>query len=93
MNTSPDPRGQAALMLCEGILLLLAERGSLGKDEIVSMIEGLVEVKHEMAGTSESVVVSVESIGLLRAASQSIAAVFHPPKHPDDSSDLPEAAA
>ena len=72
MDRSPDPHGQAALMLCQGMLLLFVEKGSLGKDEVASMIEGLIEVKHEMAGTSESVVVSIESIGLLRSISLSI---------------------
>ena len=72
-------------MLCESLMVLLVEDGIIRKEQAVDAIESVVEVKQEIAGTTESVVVSVASIGLLRAVSQSIAAatapkVLNPPK-------------
>ncbi len=74
MEKNPDPHGQAALMLCDGLLLLLIEKGILEKDRVADIIEGLIEVKQEIAGVRESVVVSMASIALLRAVARSIAA-------------------
>ncbi|MFC0387956.1 hypothetical protein [Muricoccus vinaceus] len=78
MTLTPDPHGQAALMLCEALALLLVERGTLLKSQVVEAIDGLIEVKQEIAGVSESVVVSIASIGLLRAIAQSVAAAAVP---------------
>ena len=78
MNLTPDPHGQAALMLCEGALLLLIEKGILNKDQAADLIEGIIEVKLEIAGVSESVVVSMESISLLRTVARSISAAAGP---------------
>ncbi len=75
MTLSPDPYGQAALMLCESLMMLLVERGIIPKEQAVEAIEAVVEVKQEIAGTTESVVVSMTSIGLLRAVSQSLSAM------------------
>ena len=61
-------------MLCEGLALLLIEEGILPKAGVVDAIEGIVEVKREIAGVSEDVVVSVTSIGLLLGVVRSIAA-------------------
>ena len=66
-------------MLCESLMVLLVERGIIGKEQATEAIETVVDVKQELAGTSESVVVSVASIGLLRGVSQSISAAT-PPK-------------
>ena len=74
MNLTPDPHGQAALMLCESFMVLLVEEGLIAREKIMDAIETVVEVKRQIAGTSESVVVSVASIGLLRAVSQSVSA-------------------
>ena len=74
MDHDPDPHGQAALMLCERMLLLLVERGVLPKDDVLDAIADVINVKQEIAGTTESVVVSMTSIGLLRAIAQSLAA-------------------
>jgi hypothetical protein len=74
MNLTPDPHGQAALLLCESLLFLLIEKGIIDKTQMVEAIDGVIEVKQEIAGTSESVVVSMASIGLLRAVSGSLAA-------------------
>jgi hypothetical protein len=74
MKLTPDPHGQAALMLVESLLLLLVEGGVLRKEQVVEAIDGVVELKQEMAATSESVVVSIASIGLLRAVSGSLSA-------------------
>jgi hypothetical protein len=72
MTLIPDPHGQAALMLCEALALVLVESGLLSRSKVVEAIDGVVEVKHEIAGVSESVVVSVASISLLQAISRSI---------------------
>ena len=74
MKLTPDPHGQAALMLCESLIVLLVEEGVIDRDQAVDAIEGVIEVKQEIAGTSESVIVSVASIRLLRAVAQSISA-------------------
>jgi hypothetical protein len=77
MKPAPDPHGQAALMLVESLLLLLVERGVVQKEQVTEAIAGLVEVTQEIAGTSESVVIST-SIGLLRAVAGSLAAATAP---------------
>ncbi len=66
-------------MLCESLMVLLVEKGIIHKEQAIEAIETVVEVKREIAGTTESVVVSVASIGLLRAVAQSISAAT-PPK-------------
>ena len=78
MELHPDPHGQAALMLCESLMLLLVEDGVIRKDQAVEAIKDVIEVKQEIAGVSESVVVSVASIGLLKGVSRSIAAAPEP---------------
>ena len=78
MELKPDPHGQAALMLCESVLLLLVEQGIIDKVQAFDAIEGVIEVKQEMAGVSESVVVSLASITLLRAVARSISAAAGP---------------
>ena len=78
MTLTPDPHGQAALMLSETVALLLVENGILLKSQVVDAIEGIIEVKEEIAGVSESVVVSIVSIGLLQTIAQSIAAADVP---------------
>jgi hypothetical protein len=78
MKADPDPHGQAALMLMESLLLLLVEEGVLLKEQMIDNIDGVIEVKQEIAGTSESVVVSLASIGLLRAVSASLSAAAGP---------------
>ncbi len=65
-------------MLCESLMMLLIERGIIRKEQVVGLIETLVEVKQEIAGTTESVVVSMASIGLLRAVAQSLSAIAAP---------------
>ncbi len=72
MEHDPDPHGQAALMLCERMLLLLVEEGVLPRDRVLDAIGDVIDVKQEIAGTTESVVVSMTSIGLLRAIAQSL---------------------
>jgi hypothetical protein len=78
MKLTPDPHGQAALMLCESLMVLLVEEGIIRKEQAVETIETVIEVKQEIAGTTESVVISMASIGLLRAVSQSISAASTP---------------
>ncbi len=74
MALLPDPHGQAALMLCEGLALLLIEKGFLLREQVVEAIDGVIEVKQEIAGVDESVVVSMTSIGLLLGVARSVAA-------------------
>jgi hypothetical protein len=78
MTSTPDPHGQAALMLCESLALLLIEHGALSKHQVIDAIEGVIEVKREIAGTSEPVVVSVASILLLQTILRSISAASSP---------------
>ena len=75
MELHPDPHGQAALMVCESLLILLIESGAIQKNVAVEALNDIIDVKQEIAGTSESVVVSMASIGLLRALAQSISAL------------------
>lgn len=65
-------------MLYEGLALLLIERGVLSKAQIVETIYGVIEVKQEIAGVTESVVVGVASIGLLQTIARSLAAAPPP---------------
>ena len=65
-------------MLCESLMLLLVERGVIDKDQAAEAIDGVIEVKREVAGKRESVVVSMASIALLRAVAQSVAAATEP---------------
>ena len=65
-------------MLVESLLLLLVEKGVVEKDRAIEAIDGIVEIKQEIAGKSESVVVSIASIGLLRAVSSSLLAAVAP---------------
>ena len=65
-------------MLVESLLLLLVEKGVVQKDRAIEAIDGIVEIKQEIAGKSESVVVSIASIGLLRAVSSSLLAAVAP---------------
>ena len=74
MKSDPDPHGQAALMLCESLMILLVEQGVISKDKAVQAITNVIEVKREIAGIEESVVVSVISVGLLKVVAQSISA-------------------
>ena len=74
----PDPHGQAALMLCESMALVLIGQGVVTKAQMADAISGVIEIKREIAGTSESVVVSVASINLLQAVARSISAAPEP---------------
>lgn len=65
-------------MLCESLALLLVEKGVIRKDQAARAIEDVIEVKYEIAGKRESVVVSMTSIALLRDVAQSIAAAAEP---------------
>ncbi len=65
-------------MLCESLMFLLVDEGIIRKEQAVEAIENVVDVKQEIAGTSESVVVSMVSIGLLRAIARSISAATTP---------------
>ncbi len=65
-------------MLCESLTLLLVERGIIHKVEATEAIEGIIELKVEAAGASESVVVSLASIGLLQNIARSVDAARAP---------------
>ena len=78
MKLTPDPHGQAALMLCESLMLLLIEEGVIPKDEALQAIADVIEVKREIAGATEGVVVSAASIGLLQGVTRSLSAAAEP---------------
>ncbi len=65
-------------MLVESLLFLLIDNGVVLKRQIVEAIDSVIDVKQEMAGTSEGVIVGMASIGLLRAVSASLAATAAP---------------
>ena len=65
-------------MLCESLALLLIEQGVISKHQVIDTIEGVIEVKREIAGTSEPVVVSVASILLLQIILRSISTASSP---------------
>ncbi len=65
-------------MLCESLMILLVEDGVIRKEQAIDAIDTVIEVKQEIAGTAESVVVSVASIVLLRAIAQSLSAASPP---------------
>ena len=71
MELTPDAHGQAALMLFKGFLPLLVEKGIIDKDETADLREGIIDIKQEIVGVRESLVVSVASITLLRAMARS----------------------
>ncbi len=78
MANDPDPHGQAALMLCESLILLLIERGLIGRDETTETVNGVIEVERERAVTSHRVVITVASINLLQSIAQSLSAASAP---------------
>lgn len=61
-------------MLCESLMLLLIEEGVIQKDQAVEAISNVMDVKREIAGVKESVVVSMTSIVLLQDVAQSLLA-------------------
>ncbi|MGI4793192.1 MAG: hypothetical protein ACRYG8_03730 [Janthinobacterium lividum] len=62
-------------MLCESLAYLLVEQRLVCQQQVIDAIEGVIEVKQEMAGVSEPVVVSITSILLLQDILNSIRAV------------------
>ena len=56
-------------------MIVFIEQGVLSKDLALSALETVIDVKQEIAGTTERVVVSMASIGMLRSVMQSLAAV------------------
>ena len=65
-------------MLCEGLLLLLIRNGAITKDDASETIDEIIEVKREIAGERESVVVSMASIALLKTIAHSLSAATEP---------------
>ena len=77
MSHNPDPHGRAALMLCEGLVLLLVETGVIGRDE-AAVIDGLVEVQQEIAAGGESTITGVAALALLGIVARSVSAATDP---------------
>ena len=61
-------------MLCESLMLALIEQDVITRAIAVQTIDTVIDVKQAIAGDTESIVVSMTSIGLLRAVSQSMSA-------------------
>ncbi len=61
-------------MLCESLAYLLIEQETVSRQQVIDAIEGVIEVKQKLAGTSEPVVVSVASILLLKTIMRSMSA-------------------
>ena len=65
-------------MLCESLMLLLVQEKLIDKEQVLEAIDLVIDVKKGMAGKRESVVVSVESINLLRDLARSISSADDP---------------
>lgn len=52
-------------MLCEALIHMLLDKGLLDRDEVCETIEGLEEIKQEMAGRQEPADVGQVARGLL----------------------------
>jgi hypothetical protein len=87
MTPPSDPHGQAALILCESLILLLVEKGVIRREDAYDAVEGAIDVRREVASSSQSVVVTVASISLLQAVVRSIAAAA---ERPADGPEIPE---
>ena len=74
----PRPGGQAALMLSESLGLLPVETGIVSRQAALDAIDGLVEVKEEIAGVQKGVAMGMASIALLRRVRESLAAAREP---------------
>ena len=61
-------------MLCESLMLLLIENGVISKDRAIEAVSNVMDVKREIGGNKESVVVSVTSILLLQEVERSLIA-------------------
>ncbi|MBE7211092.1 MAG: hypothetical protein INR65_08735 [Gluconacetobacter diazotrophicus] len=82
MPPSPDPHGQAALMLCEALALLLIEEGTIPRERMVEAIDGVIEVKQELARTSEKPEIGSAAISLLQDIVRSVALASPPGPSP-----------
>ena len=65
-------------MLYESLVLLLIDQRVIGKAEALESINDVVELKRDIAGVSESVVVGMTSIALMRQVAHSVAAASKP---------------
>lgn len=73
MWASPDPFGQAALLLVESLLHALIEKKLLSVDEAVVIVEGAAEVKVEIApDLGDTPEVLAKSLDLLSAITTSL---------------------
>ena len=68
-------------MLIEGLVHLLVQQGTVGKEEVVSTIKGIIEVEQESAGTSPAIVVDIASILVLQTLMRGVS-VASPSENP-----------
>ena len=61
-------------MLCESLMLLLIESGVINKERAIEAVSNVMDVKREIGGHREDVVVSVTSILLLQEVERSLIA-------------------
>jgi hypothetical protein len=69
--------GEAALMLCECLILLLIEKEVISKDEAGEVLDSVIEVSTEFAESSRAST-DVTSISLLLMIARSISAAADP---------------
>ncbi len=74
MVLSPDPQGEAALLLCEGLFQLLLETDIVTKDNVLHAIEDIIAARQANPGATGDDCVSIATIGVLRAIGVSLAA-------------------
>ena len=61
-------------MLCESLMLLLIENDVISKDRAIEAVSNVMDVKREIGGSKESVVMSMTSILLLQEVERSLIA-------------------
>jgi len=74
MKPSPDPLGQASLMLWEGLVLLLIEKGVVNKDDAVTVVIGVTEIVQGLVRTQNKAKANLELVRILRAIAGSLSA-------------------
>jgi hypothetical protein len=76
---SPDPEGQASLMLCEGILHLLVEERVITKGRALEAINGVLELLRESEQIGQRRSTTCSAVSRLEAIARTFALRSHAP--------------
>jgi hypothetical protein len=66
--------GEAALMLIEGLMLILVEQRVLTTQELVEAVENAIATKHQMVADREHPEIASVAVGILSTVANSLAA-------------------